>query len=268
MTYRLAVVGGGNMGTALVRGLLEAQWAGPDELLVVEVLPERRSVLADELPGVEIVGSLEGLLIDGALLAVKPGDIPAAAAAAAAAGAVRLLSVAAGVPCAALAAAAGSGVRVVRAMPNTPALVGAGAAAVASGPGATDEDLDWADAILRSVGSVVRVSEWALDAVTGLSGSGPAYLFLVAEALIDAGVLVGLSRDVSQALVRQLFIGSARLMNESTEGPEQLRARVTSPGGTTAAGLHALEGAAVRAAFLDAVSAATERSRELGQQLH
>lgn len=267
MTYRLAVLGGGNMGAALVRGLLASRWLAPPEVVVVEVLPVRREALSAELGGVDVVGSLEGLLIDAALLAVKPADVPAVASAAAAAGALRILSIAAGVPTSVVQEAAGADVKVVRAMPNTPALVGEGAAAIAPGPTAGEADLVWAEEILRSVGSVVRVPESALDAVTGLSGSGPAYLFLVAEALIDAGVLAGLSRAVSRALVEQLFVGSAKLMAVSGKGPEELRAEVTSPGGTTAAGLHALERMAVRSAFLDAVAAATARSRELGRTI-
>jgi pyrroline-5-carboxylate reductase len=145
------------------------------------------------------------------------------------------------------AAAGGRDLPVVRAMPNTPALVGQGAAAIAPGAHATGDDLDWAAGILEAVGIVVRVPESQLDAVTGLSGSGPAYVFLVAESLIEAGVLVGLSRAVSRAL------------------PDTLRASVTSPGGTTAAGLHALESHGVRVAFLDAVKAATQRAQELGR---
>jgi pyrroline-5-carboxylate reductase len=150
-------------------------------------------------------------------------------------------------------------------MPNTPALVGAGAAAVAGGSAADDGDLAWAEQILGAVGTVVRVDEGLLDAVTGLSGSGPAYVFLVVEALVEGGVLAGLPRPVASALVTQTLVGSARLLDESPDGPEVLRAAVTSPGGTTAAGLRELEAHGVRAAFLDAVVAATERSRELGR---
>jgi pyrroline-5-carboxylate reductase len=164
----------------------------------------------------------------------------------------------------ALEAAAGPGVPVVRAMPNTPALVGTGAAAISPGTSATDADLDWADSLLSSVGTVVRVDERLLDAVTGLSGSGPAYVFLFVEAMIDGGVLAGLSRDVATALAVQTLLGSARLLAMSTDGPEALRAAVTSPGGTTAAGLRVLEQQGVRAAVLDAVVAARDRSRELG----
>ena len=131
----------------------------------------------------------------------------------------------------------GAGVPVVRAMPNTPALVGAGASAIAPGSAAGERDLAWAEEVLSAVGVVERVSEPLLDAVTGLSGSGPAYVFLVAEALIEAGVLVGLPRPVSRSLVQQTLLGSARLLAESEDEPERLRAAVTSPGGTTAAGL-------------------------------
>jgi pyrroline-5-carboxylate reductase len=267
MTYRLAVVGGGKMGTALVRGLLASGWATPDELLVIEILSRQRDSLAEELFGVDVLASLDGVAIESALLAVKPGDVPVAARAASAAGAGRILSVAAGVPTRVVEQAAGADVRVVRAMPNTPALIGAGAAAISAGHGADTDDLAWAEEILRAVGTVVRVPESSLDAVTGLSGSGPAYLFLVVEALIDAGVHAGLPRDVSAALVRQLVVGSARLLDESDEPAEVLRANVTSPGGTTAAGLAVLERAAVRAAFIDAVAAATERSRVLGREI-
>jgi pyrroline-5-carboxylate reductase len=149
-------------------------------------------------------------------------------------------------------------------MPNTPALVRQGASAVAAGSTADDEDVAWAEEILRAVGTVTRVREADLDAVTGLSGSGPAYVFLVAEALVEAGVLAGLARPVAEALVTQLLVGSAALLAQSDLGAAALRAQVTSPGGTTAVGLLALERAGVRAAFLDAVASATERSRELG----
>jgi len=154
---------------------------------------------------------------------------------------------------------------VVRAMPNTPALVGAGAAAIAPGSSAGDAYLAWAQEVLGAVGTVVRVSEPLLDAVTGLSGSGPAYVFLLAEALVDAGVLAGLTRPVSEALVVQTLLGSARLLAETGQSAEALRAAVTSPGGTTAAGLRVLEDRGLRSAILEAVMAATERSRQLGQ---
>ncbi len=261
-TYRLAVVGGGNMGAALVGGMLQGGWPAAD-LAIVEVLPARAAQLREMFPGVTVTD--ETPACEAALIAVKPYDVAAACAVAARAGATRLLSIAAGISVAALQEAAGADVAVVRAMPNTPALVGEGAAGICAGPTADDADLAWAESILGSVGIVVRVPEAQLDAVTGVAGSGPAYLFLVAEAMIDAGVLAGLSRANSEALVTQLFVGSAALLRERGE-PAQLRAMVTSPGGTTAAGLHQLEVHSVRAAFMDAVLAATERSAELGRR--
>jgi pyrroline-5-carboxylate reductase len=176
-----------------------------------------------------------------------------------------VLSIAAGVTIKTLEAACGSGIAVIRSMPNTPALVGEGASAIAGGAHANEVDIAWAEAVLGSVGLVVRVPESQLDVVTGLAGSGPAYLFLVAEALMDAGVASGLPRATAEILVRQLFVGSAKLLAEG-QAPADLRASVTSPGGTTAAGVAVLETEAVRAAFIQAVTAATDRSRELGNR--
>lgn len=257
----LSIIGGGNMGGALLGGLLAAGWAEAHELAVVEVSAARREQLVAEMPGAQVLDTVGPC--EAAVIAVKPGDVEAATRAAHAAGARRILSIAAGVSIAALEAAAPEAA-VVRCMPNTPALVREGAAAIAGGRRAGDDDLAWAESILGAVGSVVRVPEHQLDAVTGLAGSGPAYLFLVAESLIDAGVLAGLARPVAEALVVQLFTGSAALLADRGD-PAGLRAMVTSPGGTTAAGLRSLEEHGVRAAFLDAVSAATERSRELGR---
>ena len=255
-------MGGGRMGEALVAGLLAAGWAAASDIVVVEALEGRRKELAAAHPGLQVVS--EPVEADGAVVAVKPGDVEAACRQLAAVRPGRVLSIAAGVTLRSLEAWLGSSAAVVRAMPNTPALVGAGAAAVAAGSAAGDADLTWAEEVLSAVGIVVRVSEPLLDAVTGLSGSGPAYVFLVAEALIDAGVLAGLPRDVSARLALQTLLGSARMLTESGDTPEALRAAVTSPGGTTAAGLRILEDKAVRSAFLEAVAAATARSRELG----
>lgn len=260
---RLQVIGGGKMGEALLAGLVGGGWAAAGELRVVERLPERAVELGERFPGLAVADEVGPA--DGHVLAVKPGDVEGACHALAGTGVrSRVLSIAAGVTIDRLEGALAADTPVVRAMPNTPALVGAGAAAVAAGHAADDGDVAWAEQILGAVGLVVRVDEGLLDAVTGLSGSGPAYVFLVAEALVEAGVLAGLPRPVSSALATQTLVGAARLLDESSEGPEALRAAVTSPGGTTAAGLRALESAAVRSAFLDAVMAATERSRELG----
>ena len=257
----LVVIGGGRMGEALLRGLLAAGREASD-LAVSEVVAARREELARALPGVRVDPSVPPCA--AAVVAVKPGDVPAAARAAAAAGARRILSIAAGVTTARIEEWAGPGVAVVRAMPNTPAVVGAAACGVSAGSSAGPDDEEWAAGVLGATGRVVRLPERLLDAVTGLSGSGPAYVFLVAEALIDAGVGAGLPRDAAVDLTVQTLLGAARMLAESGETPEALRAAVTSPGGTTAAGLRVLEARAVRAAFIDAVAAATERSRQLG----
>ncbi len=262
MRVRLTVVGGGRMGEALIGGLLSGGWATPEQIAVVEVAEARRVELTRLFPGVDVRADVPAS--DGAVVAVKPADVAAACGALAQAGVGRVLSIAAGVPLASLYGWLGGETAVVRAMPNTPALVRAGAAAIAAGPGVGEDDLAWAEGVLGAVGIVVRVSEPLLDAVTGLSGSGPAYVFLVAEALVEAGVLVGLPRPVSEALAVQTLLGSAELLSTSDDGAAELRAAVTSPGGTTAAGLRELEDRGVRAAFLAAVVAATERSRQLG----
>ncbi len=250
------------MGEALVSGLLAARWCAPGEVVVAEASAPRRAELAGRLD--QVATTAAPVAADGAVIAVKPGDVAGACRAVAAAGAGRVLSIAAGVRLDALQRWLGPEVAVVRAMPNTPALVGAGASAIAGGAASGPADLDWAESVLASVGLVVRVAEAQLDAVTGLSGSGPAYVFLVAEALTEAGVLAGLGREVSAALVHQTLLGAARLLVETGQSPEALRAAVTSPGGTTAAGLAVLEDRAARGAFLAAVQAAAERSRQLG----
>lgn len=250
------------MGAALVGGLLAAGDLVPGDVCVVEAVEARRAELTDLLPGATIAG--EPTAAQGTVIAVKPSDVAVACRAVAAAGSGRVLSIAAGVTIAAIEAELAPGTPVVRAMPNTPALVGVGAAAIAPGTAAGEDDLAWAESLLGAVGTVVRVKEPLLDAVTGLSGSGPAYVFLVAEALIEAGVLAGLPRDISTSLSIQTLLGAATLLARGEGSPEALRAAVTSPGGTTAAGLRTLEQHGVRAAFLEAVAAATERSRELG----
>ena len=261
MAYELVVIGGGNMGAALLGGMLASGVVADADVAVVEPVAARRAQLVEMFPGVTVAEEVPPCA--AAVVAVKPPDVPPVVTAAAAAGARRVLSVAAGVTTATLRAAAGDGVAIVRTMPNTPALVGEGVSAIAGADGTTEADLAWAERILAGVGLVVRVSESQLDAVTGLTGSGPAYVFLVAEALVDAGVTAGLPRGAAEQMVTQLLVGSAKLLAERGD-PAALRAMVTSPGGTTAAGIGVLEERAVRAALIGAVRAATERSRELG----
>ncbi len=256
------------MGSALVAGLLGAGWCAPGDLAVVENVVAQREVLEERFAGVTVLASLELEHVGpstGVIVCVKPDYAESVARMAAACGTTRVLSVVAGLSTARIEAAFAYPVAVVRAMPNTPVVIGKGASAIAGGAQVSAADLEWAESILSAVGTVVRVSERHLDAVTGLSGSGPAYFFLVVEAMIEAGVHQGLSREVSRQLVVATFEGSAALLAQSGETPEELRAQVTSPGGTTAAGLRMLEGRAVRAAFLEAVAGAAERSRQLGR---
>ncbi|MCY4273349.1 MAG: pyrroline-5-carboxylate reductase [bacterium] len=262
MARKLQLIGGGRMGEALLGGLLAGGWAAPGELAVVEKIPDRRKALAGRFAGVTVADEI--LEPADAVLAVKPDDAVLAAGSLKAAGVGRVLSIAAGVTTAFLETVLQPGTRVVRAMPNTPALVGAGAAAIAPGRFADEGDLDWATGVLEAVGTVVVCQEPMLDAVTGLSGSGPAYVFWLAEALMAAGEEVGLSADMADALTRQTLLGAARLLVESGEHPSDLRAAVTSPGGTTARGIAELEARHAAAAFAAAVAAATQRSRELG----
>lgn len=256
------------MGGALLTGLLTRGGWSPGDVAVVELDADRRAQLAAEHPGLTVLAAAEADTLEedgGAVLAVKPDTAEAVCRALGLAGVRRILSVVAGLAAQRLEACLPDGSVVVRAMPNTPALVGAGVTAISGGSHATAADLAWAQGVLEAVGTVVRVPERQLDAVTGLSGSGPAYVFLVAESLIEAGVLAGLSRDLSRTLAVETILGSAKLLAETGDSPESLRAAVTSPGGTTAAGLRALESRAVRSAFLEAVAAAVERSRSLGR---
>jgi pyrroline-5-carboxylate reductase len=264
---KLLVVGGGRIGGALVTGLLASRWAEPGDLAVLETSAERRAELTTLHPDLAVLEHAEPGSVSpggGAVLAVKPNIAESVCTAVARVQPPRLLSVVAGLSTERLEAALGPETVVVRAMPNTPVLVGAGMSVISGGSRATDYDLDWAEGLLSAVGTVLRLPERLLHVVTGLSGSGPAYFYLVVEALIEAGVLGGLSHDDSRALVEGTLLGSARLLAETGESPETLRGDITSPGGTTAAGLATLEARGVRSALLEAVAAATERSRQLG----
>jgi pyrroline-5-carboxylate reductase len=263
---QLGLLGGGRMGEALVGGLIAAEWSAA-QIAIAEVDPDRRHVLEARFPEARVVPSAAWAVADAevVVVAVKPNDVVASLLSC-----VETLppdalvvSIAAGVPIATIEAAV-PGRPVVRAMPNTPALVGRAASAIAPGSHAERNHVDLAASILGGVGTVVEVPEKSIDAVTGLSGSGPAYVFLLAEALIDAGVLVGLPRTTARDLAIQTLLGSAELLAGSSDGPEAQRAAVTSPGGTTAAALQVLEQRGFRAALIDAVVAATERSREIG----
>jgi pyrroline-5-carboxylate reductase len=265
----IGFLGAGNMAEALIRGLLAG--AKIDAGSVTASGPRRERM--DELAGrygirattdnVELAGSARILvlavkpqILERVLLEVSQHLQPG----------VLVISIAAGVSTEAIESRLRPGTRVVRAMPNTPALVQAGATAIAAGSHATEEDLALARVVFDAVGITVELDESQLDAVTGLSGSGPAYIFLILEAMADAGVKVGLSRRNAQLLAAQTVMGSAKLLLETNQHPGQLKDMVTSPGGTAIAGLHTLEEGGLRTTLINAVESATRRSRELGRR--
>lgn len=262
-TPRLVLVGGGNMGSALLGGLINAGWA-PSDITVVEINAEKRAVLEDQF-GVRTSEKI--VRGDGALVAVKPGDVAAVSSELASLGTPRIVSIAAGVSVARLQNATSPSTAVIRAMPNTPALVREGVTAICAGDACGEQDIEWAESLLRSVGLVVRIPESQMDVFTAVAGSGPAYIFLLAEALLDAGLNVGLDRDSAESIVRQLFRGAGQLLFESPDTAAQLREKVTSPHGTTAAGLQQFEAADFREIVKKVVQAAAQRSAEMGQEL-
>ena len=267
---RIALLGAGRLGESLLRGFLSSGWREPTDVIATSRRAERRDSLT-ALYGIETTAD-NAAAITGArlvILAVKPQDAVGVLAeiASSVVPEKTLLSVAAGVTTAAIESWLPDGARVVRAMPNAPALVHEGIAGICGGDHARDEDLEVATSALGHLGAVVRVAEDDMDAVTALSGSGPAYFALLAEAMIEAGLLLGLSRDVSTRLVVQTMFGSARLLRDEQMHPVELREAVTSPGGTTTRAIQELERSGVRAAFLNAITAATERSRELADRV-
>ena len=263
---RVAVLGAGRIGESLVAGLLSAGWRQPQEV----VATGRRAERVDELRaryGIRATTSNPEAVASAALvvIAVKPQDFDVLL------GEIggllapeqTVLSVAAAIPTSAIERRLAPGVPVLRAMPNTPATVHEGVAGLCAGAHAGDEHLAIGDEVLSHLGAVVRVPERYMDAVTAVSGSGPAYFALLAEAMIEAGILLGLSREVTTQLVVQTMLGTAKLLRDERMHPVELREMVTSPGGTTIRAIRELENAGVRAAFLNAIQAAMERSREL-----
>ena len=260
----LGFIGSGKMASALVQGVVQSGAIARDRILVSDVHAPSAEKLATSTGVVLARTNAQAASAAKALvLCVKPHDALAALRELDCAGKL-VISIVAGLPIAALQDAAGKDARIVRVMPNTPALVHRGAAAYALGPGASEEDTALTEKIFGSVGKVVAVKESLLDVVTGLSGSGPAYIYLAIEALCDGAVLMGLPREMALQLAAQTVLGSAAMVLETGLHPAVLRDQVTSPGGTTIAGIEALEAGGARAAFIDAVRAATERARELG----
>ena len=264
---KIAFLGGGNMAEALIKGMLSADVSTADQMIVSDVSSSRLTYLKGRYR-LSITARNSDAVRDAdvVLLCVKPQMIDEVLAEIAplAHASKLVISIAAGVPIARIEHALPGKPRVIRVMPNTPALVLSGASGIAPGRTVTDADRALAEEIFGAVGRVVFVEEKLMDAVTGLSGSGPAYVFTFIEALADAGVKVGIPRAVAMELAVQTVLGSARMVLETKEHPASLRDKVTSPGGTTIAGLHELEKGKFRAVLMSAVEAATRRSRELG----
>ena len=260
----VAIIGAGVMGETLVSGLLRAG-RRPEELLVAERRSERATELRERY-GVEVVSNAVAAdKADTVLLVVKPQDMTEVLQELAPhlGPQTLVVSLAAGITTASIESHLDAGVPVVRVMPNTPALVDEGMSAISRGSHCDEAHLLEAEALLSAVGRVLRVPEKQQDAVTAISGSGPAYIFFVVESMIEAGVHLGLPRSTSSELVVQTVVGSAKLLRETGEHPTVLREQVTSPGGTTAAAVRELEDHKVRAAFLSAMEAARDRSRAL-----
>ena len=267
ITSKIAFIGGGQMAEAMVGGLLSGQVCSAELMWAADPVAERRDRLKSQF-GIRVGPSNREAVAwaDVVVLAVKPqmlsavlselGPMPVHA---------LVISIVAGVTIRTIAEQTGSATRVVRAMPNTPALIREGMTALAPGAGVSDDDVRLVRTMFEAVGLVVLVEERMMDAVTGLSGSGPAYVFQAIEALADGGVMMGLPRQTAELLAAQTVLGSARLVLESGMHPAQLKDRVASPGGTTIAGLHQLEQGGFRAALMAAVEAATTRSKELGR---
>jgi pyrroline-5-carboxylate reductase len=263
---KVAILGAGRIGEALIAGLLSSEWRSPAEIAATSRRPERVEELAERY-GVAATLSNPEAVANAALvvIAVKPQDIEALLGEIG--GALTpeqtVLTVAAAITTSQIESRLADGVSVVRAMPNTPSIVHEGVAGLCAGAHAGDADLDLAEEALSHLGAVVRVPESALDAITAVSGSGPAYFALLAEAMIEAGILLGLSREISTQLVVQTMLGTAKQLRDEKMHPVELREMVTSPGGTTIAAIRELEMAGVRAAFLNAIQAAMVRAREL-----
>jgi pyrroline-5-carboxylate reductase len=269
MTRSIGFLGAGNMAEAMIRGLLRGGDFAAEQVSASGPRDERMRELREAYAINATTDNKVPAAADIVVLSVKPqilskvldevADVIGTEA--------LVISIAAGVPVSAIQARLASGTRVVRAMPNTPALVDAAATAIAGGEHARESDLADAKKIFDAIGLTVILDEYLMDAVTGLSGSGPAYVFLILEALSDAGVKVGLSRRTAQLLAAQTVLGSAKLLLETNEHPGRLKDMVTSPGGTAITGLHTLENGGVRTTLMNAVEAATRRSRELGEAL-
>jgi pyrroline-5-carboxylate reductase len=265
---KIAIIGGGKMGEVIANGIISAGLAQPGKVTMTDIIPERLSHLKGKHGVVTSDDNRKAARdADVIILAVKPQSMEEVLKELSAVIDRKklIISIAAGIPIIFIAERLKKGVPIVRVMPNTPALVKEGAAALAAGENASGADLASARQIFDAVGVTVVVKEDLMDAVTGLSGSGPAYGFIIIDALSDGGVLMGLPRDVALKLAAQTLLGTAKLYLDSLKHPGELRDMVTSPGGTTIAGIQALERGGLRSALIHAVEAATLRSKELGK---
>jgi pyrroline-5-carboxylate reductase len=267
-TLRIGFLGAGKMASALAKGFIGAKIVSPKQIAASDVVEAARAGFARDIGSTVVTSNLEVLrFANVVILAVKPDHVPAVLNELKPGFTEKhlLISIAAGVTLARIEEALPLRARVMRVMPNTPALVGAGASGYALGSHANGEDGELAQKLLGAVGVAFAVKEQLLDAVTGLSGSGPAYGFQIIEAMSDGGVAAGLPRDVSTRLAAQTLLGAAKMVLETGLHPGALKDMVTSPGGTTIEGLHELEKGKVRGALINAVRAASEKSRKLGE---
>ncbi|MEO8291329.1 MAG: pyrroline-5-carboxylate reductase [Gaiellaceae bacterium] len=265
---KIAVLGAGKAGEALIAGLLSSGWRKPGEIVATARHEERLADLSERYGIGTTSSNVEAAEGAGVvIIAVKPQDIEALLSdvGSTLTSAQTVLSIAAAIPTKLIEGHLGDGVPVVRAMPNTPVTVHEGMSGISAGAHAAEEHLVVAEEVLGSVGRSVRVDESYMDAITAVSGSGPAYFALLAESMIEAGILLGLSREISTDLVVQTMLGTAKLLRDEKMHPVELREMVTSPGGTTIAAIRELEQAGVRAAFLNAIQAAMKRSKELAE---
>lgn len=268
--HRLGFLGAGNMAGALIKALLNAGATAPNQILVSDVREDRLEALQQQFGiGATTDNAQVVRFADVLVLSVKPQVVDKVLPALVdnLRPETLVVSIVAGVRLAALEARLPEGARLIRTMPNTPAMVLAGATAIAPGTFASQEDVGVAKALFKTVGRCVVLDETLLDAVTGLSGSGPAYVMLMIEALADGGVKVGLHRETALMLAAQTVFGSAKLLLETGEHPGRLKDMVTSPGGTAIAGLHTLESGGLRRTLMDAVENATHRAAELGEHM-
>jgi len=267
---RIGVIGTGNMGVALIKGLIHSQSSLPENIICTDIREKRLNNVKEEF-GVITKNNNTDVVKESEIViyAVKPQIMASVLTETAPVldGSKLIISIAAGVPLAAIESCLHGELRIIRVMPNVATSVLRGASAITAGRHALSNDLILAKAIFDSVGESIIIEEALMDAVTGLSGSGPAYIFLIVDAMADAGVKMGLSRDDALFLSSQTILGAAKLLIETNEHPGKLKDSVTSPGGTAITGLHTLEAGGIRTTLINAVEAATKRSKELGAMM-